>query len=143
VTDPDAARTELEAWRDESPSVSAAFFFRRDARLFTRSQTWRGKLELAKTSVPLAPDQLFHPRVPTDAVIRLGKLRVSEFLEDGTEVTRAVLQAGATFRTRPLAAGAGAPLATGAHDLTRIVLTSLGESELWLLPAGFLAENSA
>jgi hypothetical protein len=134
-------RTELADLQREIRLPDGWFTFERDARLFGRDQARLQRLESQRKTVPLAPDQLFHPSVPVDAVVRKGKLRISEFLADGREVTRAVLQAGAVFRTRQIAASA--PLgqqegAAGVFHLADIVLTSLGEGELWLLPASTL-----
>ena len=95
--------------------------------------------ELAQTSrsVRLAPDQLLHPDVPIDGLVRLGRLRVSQLFPDGREVTRAVLQAGAAFVTRA-DPGRGADPATDVYCLSDLILMAIGEAELWLLPAGSL-----
>jgi hypothetical protein len=116
-------------------AVRAVFEFRRDVRLFARHREFARRLERERVVVRLAPDQLFHPELPCDGAVRLGNLRVSEFLADGSEVTRAVLQAGAVFATRP----APSPLpATFAGDLAAVVLMALSETELWILPPGRL-----
>ena len=71
--------------------------------------------------------------------MRRGNLRVTELLDDGREVTRAVLQAGAVSRIREDAAAlAGDDAATPLYSLARTVLMALGETELWQLPSGVL-----
>jgi hypothetical protein len=127
----------------ETDRPDAFFTVHRDVRLFARRLDLVRRVEPQRDLVPLAPDQLFHPVVPCDGAVRLGNLRVSEFLDDGSEVTRAVLQAGAVFVTRPAPAasadGRAAPaLPAGTFALANTVLMALGETELWILPAGRL-----
>ena len=69
--------------------------------------------------------------------MRLGKLRVSQFLPRGAEVTRAVLQAGALVTTGEIPAGEADP-GTDVYYLSDMVLMALGEVELWALPADAL-----
>ena len=66
-------------------------------------------------------------------IVRLGKLRVTQFLPDGREVTRAVLQAGALLTAAEIAAREADPAADVYH-LADMVLMALGEVELWALP---------
>lgn len=105
----------------------------RDAHLFVARPDLIADLEQKRERILLAPDQLLHAEPPGAYLVRLGRLRVSEFLPDGREITRAVLQAGAMFRT-------GGPTETGPdpeadiYDLDHIVLMALGEVELWALP---------
>lgn len=155
-------RTELDDLERSPLLVPALFQFVRDARLFSARglpvlQGGEGERRVAR----LAPNELFRPPVPSDTVVRLGQLRVSEFLPDGREVARAVLQAGSLFRARPwpdsarkgaapggdgeasaAAARADAPAAPPApwSNLAYIVLMALDEAELWILPAGALDE---
>lgn len=110
---------------------------RRDVHYFTDHPGLAQRLEHDQRPVSLAPDELLHPPVPAEYVVRRGKLRVSQFLDDGREVTRAVLQAGATFRT--LAGAAGADPAADVYFLPELVLMALGEAELWALEPGSLA----
>lgn len=147
---PQRHRTELDELDAPCWPASARFVFARDARLFTRPRTVVARLEARRRVLPLAPSQLLHPPVPVDGVVRLGQLRVSEFLPDGREVCRAVLQAGAWFRTQAWAEAGQAEAgqaeagesATGPEtaDLADIVLMALAEAEVWLLPPGLLAE---
>ncbi|MFH1844311.1 MAG: hypothetical protein ABIF77_14000 [bacterium] len=143
------SRTELTDLDQPLPPPTALFAFNRNTRLsFPEGGEGRDPAKNRQT-VLLAADQLFHPAVPLDAAVRLGKLRVSEFLPDGREVTRAILQAGTTFYTRaaPGSEDTSEPDAGGdpdhgsppQHDLANMVLMSLGEMELWLFPAGELA----
>lgn len=107
--------------------------FRRDTHLFATRPDLVDKLERRSRRIHLAPDQLLHPEVPIACIVRLGKLRVSQFLPDGREVTRAVLQAG-TVLTTGTAAPPGEDAAADIYDLADIVLMALGEVELWALP---------
>jgi hypothetical protein len=136
-------RTELDDLNRPVPPPEVWFTFVRDARLFTADRVRLRELERGREIVSLVPAQLFHPPAAIDAVVRRGKLRVSEFLPDGQEVTRAVLQNGAVFRTRPVgftASGedAGGAGAASRSNLADTVLTALGETELWILPPGSL-----
>ena len=142
---PQRHRTELDELDAPSWPASARFVFARDARLFTRPPAVIARLEARRRVLPLAPSQLLHPPVPADGVVRLGQLRVSEFLPDGREVCRAVLQAGAWFRTQAWAKAGEAKAGEAAAgpetaDLADIVLMALAEAEVWLLPAGLLEE---
>ena len=132
-------RTELEAMESEPHDTSATFSFTRDARLFAVRPELVAALRKQSERVLLAPDQHYHPGVPATAVVRLGKVRISEFLPDGREVTRAVLQAGSVLTTRP-GGSDNEPAAekppADRYDLDDIVVMALGEVELWSLPAG-------
>jgi len=132
--------TELDDLAEEPGPPTAFFSFQRDARVFSGDRSWVDRSRERRQTVSLAPDEIFHAPVPAEVVVRLGKLRVSEFLADGREVTQAVLQAGALFRTRPAAAGENAepasPVPERELDLANVVLMSLGEAELWVFPAG-------
>jgi hypothetical protein len=121
---------------------ASRFTFDRKAHVFARPRDVVERLERERTSVQLAPDQLYHPNHELDGIVRRGNLRVSEFLSDGREVARAVLQAGATFRTRSQPPDRdGERLDERSYELGRVVLMALGETELWILPAGRLAET--
>ena len=109
----------------------------RDAHLFSSRPQLAEKLARIRTRVLLAPDQLLHPEVPRVYIVRLGKLRVSQFLPRGAEVTRAVLQAGALVITGEIPAGEADP-AADVYYLSEMVLMALGEVELWALPADAL-----
>jgi hypothetical protein len=114
----------------------AVFLLRRDAHLFSHQPGIAERLAGVRSALPLAPDELVHPDVPADYLVRLGKLRLSQLLPDGREVTRAVLT------TRPPDEAAADP-ATDAYPLGDVILMAMGEAELWALPAGALAEASA
>ncbi len=103
----------------------------RDARLFMRRPELGEELSGRVRAVDLAPSELLHPDSPADFVVRLGRLRVTEFLPDGREVTRAVLQAGSCFTTREAAESGDS-----VYPLERAVLMALGDAEIWRLPAG-------
>jgi len=105
----------------------------RDTHLFASRPDLAERLERSRERILLAPDQLMHAVPDRTYLVRLGRLRVSEFMDDGREVTRAVLQAGAMFRTS--AGGNSAPDAgADVYVLSHIVLMALGEVELWSLP---------
>ncbi len=113
---------------DPAPTLALV----RGANVFNADPDRMERLEKARQAVQLAPDQLLHPDVPATYVVRLGKLRVSQFLPDGREITRAVLQAGAVLATA--APGRDADPADDVYILHDIVLMALGEAELWRLP---------
>lgn len=138
-------------------SARDVFTFSRSDRLFATRRSLAERLEKDRTAVPLVADQLFHPDVPCDGVVRLGSLRVTRFLPDNREVTLAVLQAGNTFVTRavtdpqptdpPLTnpQPADPPRSDSTppdlYNLADILLMALGDTELWILPAEALADE--
>lgn len=107
----------------------------RDTHFFVDHASRIPELQERCRTIPLASDQLLHPLVPRHYVVRQGKLRISEFLDDGREVVRAVLQAGATIRTldpsHPEQRKIGENPATDVYSLAKIVIMALGETELW------------
>ena len=106
----------------------------RDTHLFASRPDLVEKLEKVRERILLAPDQLLHAEAGSGYLVRLGRLRISEFLPDGREVTRAVLQAGGMFRTDP--EGQFEPDAEAdVYDLAHIVVMALGDVELWALPS--------
>ncbi len=109
----------------------------RSANFFTRQAGLAERLEKTRQVISLAPDQLLHPEADTEYIVRLGKLRVSQFLADGREVTRAVLQAGGVLTVRPSRAHGDNP-GSDVYNLADIVLMALGEAELWSVPLGGL-----
>jgi hypothetical protein len=113
----------------------------RSAHFFATRPGLAERLEKVRVPVTLAPDQLFHPEPDTEYVVRLGKLRVSHFLEDGREVARAVLQAGGVFIIRHSQTHGDNP-ASDVYTLADIVLMALGETELWALPPGSISPES-
>jgi hypothetical protein len=110
----------------------------RDARLFATRRELAAHLERGREQRLLIGDELLHPPVPCDLVVRFGNLRVSELLGDGREVTRAVLQAGAVCRTRETPGESPVGLVYRVRDL---VLMALGETEIWILPAGAVVDE--
>jgi hypothetical protein len=125
---------------------AARLGFDRDARIFAARRDLVARLREQCEERTLVADELLHPPVPCDLVVRRGNLRLSELLADGREVTRAVLQTGAVCRVRAgTAAGAaddahghGEAAGTPLYSLASTVLMALGEAVLWLLPAGAL-----
>ncbi|MBU0741402.1 cyclic nucleotide-binding domain-containing protein [bacterium] len=107
----------------------------RDARLFMRRPELRDELSDARYARHLAPYELLRAACPADYVMRLGRARVTEFLPDGREVTRAVLQSGSCFTTREEAGGGDS-----SYPLDRTTVMALGDAELWRLPAGTFDE---
>jgi hypothetical protein len=113
--------------------------FAREARFFATHRELADRLHAQRAVVRLVPDELLHPAPPCDLVVRRGNLRASELLDDGREVTRAVLQAGAVLRVRTGAGdGHGEAGSSPLYTLARTVLVALGETELWQLPSGVL-----
>ena len=112
---------------------------RRDAHLFATRPGLMERLARERKLVALAADQLLHPDTPHDHIVRRGKLRVSQFLADGREVSRAVLQAGAVLLTRPEEDRQADPV-VDRYLVEDLVLMALGEVELWVLPAGALEQ---
>ena len=110
---------------------------RRDAHLFSARPLLTEKLEQIRARILLAPDQLLHPGPFMAYIVRLGRLRVTQFLPRGEEVTRAVLQAGSLLTTGELHEGEADP-AADVYYLNEMVLMALGEVELWALPVGDL-----
>jgi len=81
-------------------TVPQVLTIKRDAHLFANRPGLVEEVEKSRQLIPLATDQLLHVPVPGDHIVRRGKLRVTQFLPDGREVCRAVLQAGAVLLTR-------------------------------------------
>ncbi len=121
---------------DPTPTPTPTLALVRGANVFNTDPDRMERLEKLRQIVQMAPDQLLHPDVPATYVVRLGKLRVSQFLPDGRELTRAVLQAGAVLATAE--AGRDADPAADVYILADLVLMALGEAELWRLPAAAL-----
>jgi len=119
---------------------SPVLTIRRKAHFFSARPLLAEKLEQTRKRILLAPDQLLHPEIPMAYIVRLGKLRVSQFLPDGAEVTRAVLQAGALLTAGELSQGEADPAADVYH-LSEMVLMALGEVELWALPSTALEQD--
>lgn len=115
----------------------ATLTLHRGTHLFAARGGSMDGLAQAGRQLTLAPDQLLHPDVPADCIVRLGRLRVSQLFPDGREITRAVLQAGAAFLTRD-DPGRGADPAEDVYCLADLILMAIGEAELWALPAGSL-----
>jgi hypothetical protein len=110
----------------------------RDTHFFVRNASRMEELQEQCEVLPLAADQLLHPLVPRHYVVRQGKLRVSQFLDDGREIVRAVLQAGSRLSARPgpmedpiHPTAVGDKPAADLYSLTSIVIMALGETELW------------
>lgn len=111
----------------------------REARLFVRRPGALAAWESERTArIRLTADQLLHPGGPGDYVVRHGRLRLSEFLADGREICRAVLQAGFCFTVH----GPGPDPRPGA-PLRASVLMALGDVEIWQLPVGRLGRPDA
>jgi len=111
---------------------------KRDAQLFANRPGLVEELEKRRQLIPLATDQLLHVPVPGDHIVRRGKLRVTQFLPDGREVSRAILQAGAVMLARQGDDHQADP-AADCYLVEDLVLMALGEVELWSLPAGAVA----
>ena len=97
------------------------------------------ELEQSRELVVLASDQLLHPQVPRYYIVRKGKVRISQFLNDGREITRSVLQAGSVFHTQRVEDDSDKP-AADLYSLSSIVIMALGEAELWAFDEGDLRQ---
>jgi CRP-like cAMP-binding protein len=106
---------------------------RREAHLFSQQPDLAARLALDRRVLPLAPDELLHAVTPAGYLVRRGRLRVTQLLPDGREITRAVLQAGAGLET--LEGGASDPH-RDTYPLADIILAAIGETELWQVPVG-------
>ncbi len=114
----------------------------RSAQVFAHRADLAERLAPLCSPVELAPDELLHPAEAAEYVVRRGKMRVSQLLPDGREITRAVLQAGGVLTVLeddPTAAGHGEKPADDVYSLPDLILMALGETELWQLPPGSLA----
>ena len=120
--------------------MSDHLVIRRDTRLFATRPDLMERLEKQRELIHLAADQLLHAEAPRDHIVRRGKLRVTQFLPDGREVSRAVLQAGAVLLTRRQDDQAADPVADR-YLVEDLVVMALGEVELWALPAGALEQT--
>jgi len=115
---------------------------RRDAHLFANRPGLMEKLAAERTIVFLAADQLLHPTQPNDLIVRRGKLRVTQLLADGREITRAILQAGAVLLLRAPGSQEAGP-AADCYLVGDLVLMALGEVELWVLPTSALEQEAS
>jgi hypothetical protein len=113
---------------------------KRDANFFSTRPDQAEKLQKSRRRLLLAPDQLLHPEVAVAYIVRLGKLRVTQFLPSGPEVTRAVLQAGALMTVAEISPEQANP-AADVYYLSDTVLMALGEVELWALPIEALDQD--
>ncbi len=108
----------------------AVLVFGRNSHFFVDNAGLVEELESRRELLMLASDQLLHPLVPRHYVVRKGKVRISQFLDDGREITRTVLQAGSVFYTQPSEDDGDKP-AADLYCLSGIVIMALGEAELW------------
>lgn len=122
------------------PGAGAELVLGRSARIFSGRPGLSGGLGRDAEVVALAGGQIHHPAVGREVVVRLGRLRVSEFLPDGREVCRAVLQAGSYLVTRAAGDDASRSGRT-AYPLERMLVMALGRTELWVLPPGTLGRH--
>ncbi len=118
----------------------------RAARIFSGRPGLSRSLGREARVVPLAANQIFRPEPGLEVVIRLGRLRISEFLPDGREVCRAVLQAGSYLVARSTAEpesndSAPGPERRNVFPLDRMLVMALGRTDLWVLPAGTLRRH--
>ena len=81
----------------------------------------------------LLANQLLHPEQPGGYLVRSGRLRVSQLLDDGREITRAVLHGGSAFAVLDGQSGDADPV-LDIYPLERLILMALSETGIWLLP---------
>jgi len=114
----------------------------RDARVFTAGTDRIREMENQSTVHRLLAGQELELESACDLVVRQGNVRLCEYLPDGREVTRAVLQTGMVCHLRP-----GGPTVrsdadgSSLYSLEATSLVSLGASEVWQLPAGALTAS--
>ena len=95
-----------------------------EAHLFGRRPDLMETLHQDTTVLHLCANELVDLDPVADWVVRLGRIRLAEFLDDGRELTRGVLEAGSCFITR-------------CEDIPdglvrdRVTVMALGETELW------------
>ena len=119
---------------NSSPSQKfSAMRFGRDDHFFAKNASIVEDLESRRELVVLGPDQILHPVIPRYYIVRKGKVRVSQFMKDGREITRAVLQAGSVFYTQWTNDDGDKP-AADLYNLSGIVIMALAETELWSFP---------
>jgi CRP-like cAMP-binding protein len=119
------------------PSAEHLLVLQRNAQIFANRADLAEQLKDIRTVVDLAPEELLHPAEPAELVVRRGKLRISQLLPDGREVTRAVLQAGGVLTIVPVDSNGENP-ADDLYSLPDLILMALGEVRLWRLPPGSL-----
>ena len=125
--------SDLTAQNRPDSATSDLLRLERDSHFFATLDLRVEKLREQSRVHELVADQLLRPEVPGAYVLRRGKLRVTEFLPDGREVTRAVLLAGSTWTTWTGAASGEDP-SGDVYSLARLVLMALGHVEIWQLP---------
>ncbi len=108
----------------------AMLHFGRSNHFFVANAGMIEELESRRELLVLASDQLLHPLIPRTYIVRKGKLRITQFLDDGREITRAVIQAGSVFHTLEAEDDSDKP-AADLYCLAGIVIMALGEAELW------------
>ncbi len=111
----------------------AALIFGRDDHFFVDNAGRVEELESRRGLLILGPDQVLHPLIPRHYIVRKGKVRISQFLDDGREITRAVLQAGSVFSTQETDHPGDKP-AADLYNLSRMVIMAVAETELWSFP---------
>ena len=118
---------------------AGVLLFTRNSHFFVANAGMVEELEARRELMVLASDQLLHPVVPRHYIVRKGKVRISQFLDDGREITRAVLQAGSVIYTQQ-AEDPGDKPAADLYCLSGIVIMALGEAELWAFSENQLAD---
>jgi len=95
-----------------------------EAHLFGRRPDLLDDLQREADVLQLVANELVDIDPIADWVVRRGRLRLAEFLDDGREMTRGVLEAGSCFVTRSEDDFEGLP-----RDLVTVM--ALGDTELW------------
>lgn len=114
----------------------------RDARVFTAGADRIQELEAQASLHRLLAGQELELESACDLVVRQGNVRLCEFLPDGREVTRAVLQTGMVCRLRGGDQAVRSDAAgSSVYSLKATSLVSLGASEVWQLPVGILTAS--
>ncbi len=85
--------------------------------------------------IPLLANQLLHPDRTGRYLVHRGGLRISELLPDGREITRSILHAGSIFTVLDGHEKEADPR-RDIYAVERLILMSLSETEIWILPPG-------
>ncbi len=104
--------------------------FQRSDLFFVNNAAKMESLKTHSRKIDLTSDQILHPDTPQHYIVRKGKIRISQFLDDDREITRTILQAGSVFSTFNKEDIGDKP-AADIYSLPGIVVMSLTETELW------------
>lgn len=126
--------------QDDGPARADLVAVAAASHLFGRRPELMDALADAAALQRLTSNQLVDLDPVADWVVRRGRLRLAEFLDDGREMAHGVLEAGSCFVTRARH-DPDPDVATAPLPRDRATLMALGETELWRLEAGALGRH--